>query len=243
MITISTCIDSIKKIINDYTAEGVDDNFDSDVDGVLTTFITTASHHIATIVHPELVAVSETKEYTVQDNLRPDGKFYKIIQDIAFRKLISLTATFTKTQQETKPQETKPQETIQWTKVITDFQPFSSPAYKAQFTDVPGIGNGPKSPAVFMTPGVAGANTVNPTIEIHAFDQDTTLSVNVTYIPVSLISTDNTTININQALSDALCHMAAALYLQSIADERAQIMMATANSLLQPFTPITTVQQ
>lgn len=233
MITISTCIDSIKKIINDYTTEGVGDDFDSDVDGVLTTFITTAAHHIATIVHPELVAVSETKEYTAQDNLRPDGKFYKIIQDIAFRKLISLTATFTKTQQET----------IQWIKVITDFQPFSSPAYKAQFTDVPGIGNGPKSPAVFMTPGVADATTVNPTIEIHAFDQDTTLSVNVTYIPVSLISTDNTTININQALSDALCHMAAALYLQSIADERAQIMMATANSLLQPFTPITTVQQ
>lgn len=238
MITISTCIDSIKKIINDYTTEGADDNFDSDVNGVLTTFITTAAHHIATIVHPELVAVSEAKEYTVQDNVRPDGKFYKIIQDIAFRKLISLTATFTKIQQETEPQET-----ILWTKVFTDFQPFSSPAYKAQFTDVPGIGNGPKSPAVFMTPGVPGADTVNPTIEIHAFDQDTTLSVNVTYIPVSLISSDNTTININQALSDALCHMAAALYLQSIADERAQIMMATANSLLQPFTPITTVQQ
>lgn len=238
MISIPDCIVQIKKIINDYTNTGENDSFDVDINDVLKAFITTAANHIATVVPPELVAVTETKTYTVQDNRRPDQRYYKIIKDIAFRKLVSITAITTIHEEPVALQQDGAAAAAitqtQWVKTITNFKPFSSNDYQAQFTDVPGIGNGPASPAAFMTPGSAGATDVNPTIEIHAFDSDDDLTVNITYIPTSFITSDNVTVN--EALTDTIIYMSAALYLQSISDERAQAMMSTANTLLQSFT-------
>lgn len=257
MITITDSIEKVKKIINDFTTEGgdaTDDQFTIDNDEIIKIFVVSAANQIVHNVPPSLVAVTQAVGYNNKKIVkRPDGKYYIIINDIPFRKLLMVQAEV----QRTIGEGDNAEQVAEWKRPVTTFHSFDSQLYRAQFTDIKGIGNGPDNPAVFITMGsaVTSQSDVCPTIELHAFNEKMNIDNGVTepdepvsgddatpavylkimYIPSKLIKNDNETLLISSTLSDALCYLAAALYMQSIPDERAQSLMATASSILQSF--------
>ena len=198
-------ISKVRNIINELSTD--EDSFSQETDASILEFIGTASRQVALL--PKYKAEPVTLNGSSESGFfsRPDGMFFlRLPLPADCLRPVSLNITG-------------------WVTPVYRFYPVSDKKFLAQYSSVPGIGNGPYSPVAFITED-NGEYIIAHSVKNKSSHQ-------LRYIAIPEITSDGT-INMPDKYTDVVAYTTAGLFLQSTDDySKAKSAFDTAGALMQ----------
>lgn len=197
MIAAENVIQLVRQAINEFATEG--DELSTEITSSILDFIRIAAPVVVmdvSVVYHTCKSVAFEK--TVKDNYfqRPDGMTaIKIPLPQDFCRFVSVKADT-------------------WLYTVTILMSDGNAGFALNYSVIPGIGNGPSSPAVFLTTEVGESGELSSYIVGHSMADVENFILSYIASP----EVGETEIHMDERLSGALAYYAAGLYLQSISD-------------------------
>lgn len=197
MIAAENVIQLVRQAINEFATEG--DELSTEVTSSILDFIRIAAPVIVmdvSVAYHICKTVAFDKSVSANYFQRPDGMTaIKIPLPQDFCRFVSVKADT-------------------WLYPATILFSDGNAGFASNYSVIPGIGNGPSSPAVFLTTEVGDSGELSSYIVGHSLASAENFILS--YVASPQVS--ETEIHMDERLSDALAYYAAGLYLQSISD-------------------------